>query len=151
MQRGFDPLTVRNVFLDSDKVSNGARFVAKGCDGGRFPKQRAILAAVVKFAAPLATGGDGSPQMLVVFPWCSAGPENAGIGTDHLGFGIAGDLDEFGIDVLNGAFLIGDHHQVGALFDGARKKPQLPFGLSPFLDLDVQMLPLLVKIINQPG
>ena len=151
MQRRLGFLALGDVFLDGDEVGDDALLVADRGNGGGFPIQRAILAPIVKFAVPFAAVGDGLPQLLVLLTRGLAGFENARVGADGLGLGIAGGFAEFRVDVLDGAVVIGDDHGVGALFERARILPQRLFRPPSFPDFRGQLLLLLERIPDQPG
>ncbi len=151
VQRGLDRFAAGDVLLDGDEMRDRAALVPNGRDRGQFPVQRAVLAPIAEFAAPFAAAGDSPPQPLVLFPRSPAGFEKARIGADGFGFAITGDLDELGIDVLDGAVAVGDDDQVGALLDGPRKEAQSLLGLPPFPRFGAQVFSLLKKRLNQPG
>jgi len=99
-------------------------------DRGHLPEQLAILAHVVKFAAPLAAGGDRLPQVRVFVRRRLARFQKARVLPAHFIQRVSGYRCELGIRVFDVAVQIGDDDRAGTLLDSARQLAKLVFGLA---------------------
>jgi len=110
---------VGDILFECDVVAGAAVLVDDAGDGGLFPEELAVFAAVLEGAAPFAAVGDGFPQGGVNFGWGVSGFEDAWVEANDLGGGVAGDAAEAGVDVFDAAGGVGDDDAGGDLLDGA--------------------------------
>ena len=117
------PLARGHVLLDGQVARDPAALVAHRRDRGLLPEELAVLAAVQELAPPDAPGGERDPQVLVHLGRRLARLEQARVGPHGLGRGVARDLGEARVDVLDHALRVRDDHHHRALLDGL---PELP-------------------------
>ena len=121
----FRLLALGDVFLDREIVDGLAGGIEDRRDRRLFPEQGTVLAPVVENAVPGLTGGNRRPQRLLFGDAHLFRTEQPGIAADHFAAAVAGQLLEFGVNVLDPAAGIGNHDRGRALLDGTRQDPQL--------------------------
>src|ERR1035441_6514316 len=114
----------------------GARARFRPCDEPvdepAFPKQGAVLAPVMKLPAPLPASGDSFPEFPVKASGHFTRLEKPRISTLHFGVGVARDLREFRIHVLDVAAAAGDDHRYRAVFHRSRQQEERLMIALPF-------------------
>jgi hypothetical protein len=116
-----------HVPADRNVSANGAAGIPHRRHGDIFHIWGAVLAPVGGLAAPHISGFHGFPHLLMK-RGTQAGLLAARIVADHFLGGITRHPGESGIDILDGAFAVGDHHGVGSFFDSPHQAGFLHFG-----------------------
>ena len=81
----------------------------------------AALAPIDEFTLPNLAPLERRPQRLEGLGWCEAGIEETGIGSNHLGSGIAADRLKAVVDVFDPTIEIRDQDAFGTLFHRRRE------------------------------
>jgi len=132
-----EALELGDVLLDPHEMADDPVVVPDGRDGGQLPHQFAGLGAVVEQAVPFPAAQDRVPEVLVEVPGQEAALEDPGRLPGHILQGVAHDLGELGVDVLDDAPGVGDDHRNRALLDGLDEDPQAggeATGILPYLE-----------------
>ncbi len=127
----FGPFLFGNVLGDLDEVCDGAVAILDGGDGGAFPVQRAVPAAVEKFPLPLNAGKQGFPQGPVKIGRHPARLEETGRLAYDLIAAKPGYLAEAGVRIFDYAVGVGDDKLARALFGGPIELFQFRFCVQP--------------------
>ena len=110
-----------DVLLDTQVVGDLALVIDQRRDGGAFGVQRAALAPVDEFALPDLARAQLRPHGLVGGRAGLARLEQARVGPQHFGQGIARGVEEMRVGVLDGRGRGGDEDAGGALFHRQRE------------------------------
>ena len=127
LQRLHHRETLGDVLSHGQVVRDAPPLVDDGDDHLVFDVDGPVLAPVAQGSPPLATRGDGLPQLPVALLRHLAGPEQPGILPAHLVDGIAADAGELGVDVVDRALGVSDDHDGRPLLHSSRELAQILF------------------------
>jgi hypothetical protein len=126
------PLLVGNVFLDGQVVGDLPIGLADGRENARLHVDLAVLPAVDELSRPVVSGGQRAPQLSIGFWRRLARLQDFRILPDQLFAGIAADLEQGRVYILDFSVGVCDDNAVRALLDRQRKLAQLHLALPPF-------------------
>jgi hypothetical protein len=112
-----------------------AVLVAHGGDGNALEVGGAVFLPILEFTIPGLAGENGLPEFLIEGLRGLAGLENTGILAADLGEGVASEVFELGVDVLDVSVKIRDDDAGRALLDGPGEVAKAGFGSGTFSDV----------------